>query len=210
MNYYLTPVTSQTVNNPSQTVNAPKYFSTDMAGLAFTAIPFGAEGWAIVSLANANAALAAESDVYSFPADLTTLLQDADVSALSTYLTNANIPSDQITSGMAFADALQVIAKIFLVAQSLYGLTGSAIFTNGATLDDTIGDSGVSSLTAPSLNIGIGGGAGSLLGAGGSSGGSSEQSGPFDFSSVSSDDIISDVLDETSQQFTSTVNLGSL
>jgi hypothetical protein len=200
---YLTKLTSQTING--QTAVAPEYFSA-FGGAAFAVVPFGNEGWGILST---SAVLAPASDLFIFP-DLTTTLTDSDVSTLSAFLANVNCPSDQIVSGMTWAAALNVIATIFLAAQALYGLTGSAIFTNGVGLDDTIGDSGVA-VIAPSQTINVHG-AGNNLSAGGSSGGSQQQtqSGPFDFSGVSSDDLIGDTLDAVSQQFTGSVVLGVL
>jgi hypothetical protein len=121
--YYLCPITSQqqTIGGQTLTISAPKYLQSDLAGLTFTCVPFGGEGWGIVTLAAANSALNAESDVYRFPADLTTVMQDADVSTLAAYLATANCPSDSIVAGMSFNDALQIIAKIFLVAQAING-----------------------------------------------------------------------------------------
>jgi hypothetical protein len=209
MNYFLCPLTSQIVGN--QTVSAPKYLRTDLSGLAFSCIPFGGEGtMCILTLAAPNPALAAESDVYAFSADLTATMSAPDVALLDAFLTAANIPSDQLSSGMSFGDALQIIARVFLAAQALFGLTGSAIFTDpSVTLDSTVGDSGVAAI-APTLQL-SGPGNSKQAGGGSISGGSQQQtvSGPFDFSGASSDDLIGDTLDSVSQQFTSAVNLGS-
>jgi hypothetical protein len=112
---------------------------------------------------------------------------------------------------MTWAAVIQIIAKIFLSAQALYGLTGSAIFTNGVGLNDTIGDSGVASIAPSQVNIKLGG-AGNALQAGSGQQATPQvpqQSGPFDFSSVSAGDSIGDTLDSVSQQFTSAVNIGS-
>jgi len=149
MNYFITPITSQTVGQ--QTVNAPKYLATDMAGLGFSCIPYGAEGFGIVALQAPNPALSAETDVYTF-GDLTATMQDADVASLAAYLVNANVPSDQIVAGMTFGDALQTIAIIFLAMQAISGATGSAIFADGSTLDTAISDTTASAI-APSLSL---------------------------------------------------------
>jgi hypothetical protein len=106
-------------------IQAPKYSSTDMAGASYSCVPYRSEEWCVVALAAQKAALAAESDVYAFPADLSATLQDSDVSTLATFL--ANVPSDQIVAGMTFEDALMVIASTFLVAQAISGSTGTEI-----------------------------------------------------------------------------------
>jgi hypothetical protein len=167
MQTYLMPLTNQTqtIGGQTLTVSAPKYFRSDMAGLSFSCVPFGGDGMGIVSLAKPNATLSKETDVYSFPSDLSTTLADGDVTTLSAYLTAANIPSDQISTGMTWADVLQVIAKIFLVAQQLYGVTGSGIFTNGATLTDPLSNSGVAGIAPQATNIKAGKGSSLALGA---------------------------------------------
>ena len=196
---FLVPLSQQTIGSK---ILSGGYLSTDMAGLSFSNIPYGAEGIGIVTLANANPALAARSTLYAFP-DLTVTMGASDVALLAAFLTAANIPSDQLSSSMTFGAALQIIAQIFLAAQALYGLTGSAIFTNGVGLDDTISDSGVAAI-ATQQTIGPGNmkGGGSLGGGGGQQ---QTQSGPFDFSNVSAADLIGDTLDSVSQQFTAPV-----
>src|ERR1700685_2093877 len=132
--YYLVPVTSQTING--QTVNAPEYLSTDLAGLPWSAIPFGIEGWTLLALAAPNAALAAEADVFTFGIGT---LTDADVSLIEDYFTNANIPNDFAITGALWSDVLSQVAKIFLLAQALAGSTGQPIFAGtGLTLDSTV------------------------------------------------------------------------
>ncbi len=196
--YFIMPITSQTID--AKTINAPKYLQTDMANAGFRCLPYGRDGWGIVGLQNANSALSAESDVFTFPADLTTVMQDADVAALAAYLATANVPSTQIVAGMTFNAALQTIATIFLAMQAIAGSTGSAIFASGITLDSAIGDTSAAAVV-PSQSQGLGKGNKSTGGS------TSSQLGPFDLSSVSSSDGVGDTLDALSQQFNDTVIL---
>jgi hypothetical protein len=149
---YLCPITSQALTIGGQTVTslAPKFFSL-LTG-AWTVIPYGEDGIGILTLGAANATIAAADDCYSFPTDLATQLADSDVTALGSFLAAANIPSDQINSTLTFGAALQIIAKIFMVAQALLGATGAPLFTNGTTLSSTIGDSDLAPL-APAQNV---------------------------------------------------------
>jgi hypothetical protein len=216
MFFYLTPVTSQTITIGSrqQTILAPKYCSTDMAGLPYSCVPYGAEGWCVVALTAENSALAAETDVYAFPSDLSTVMQDSDVSTLAAFLATANVPSDQIVSGMTFEAALTAILTIFLVAQAIAGSTGSAIFTDGTTVDTPISDTSASALvpSTSQASVGVGMGFGAIGGGGNAGNASNPQSsqvGPFDFSDVSSSDAVGDVLNTVSQQFTSPIVIGS-
>lgn len=197
--YYLVPLTSQALNG--QTIVGPSYLQTDMAGLGFSCIPFGQEGLGIVSLAAANAALAAESDVFAIPSDLTETLVDADVMNLTNFLTPLNVPVSQFISGMTWAEALQTLATLFLAAQAISGALGTSIFGDGSTtLDTAISDSSISAL-APSQNESLG----HIK-----SGGSIQQqqvtsNGLFDFSAISASDTVGDTLDSLSAQFTSAV-----
>jgi hypothetical protein len=209
MIYYLVPITSQqrTIGNQTISGNAPKYLS-QITG-AFTVVSFGLDGWGILTLSDALPSLSLEPDVYSFPSDLSTVMQSTDVSTLSAFLANANIPSDQIIAGMTFAAALQVIAKICMVNQALCGATGAKTFSEGTTLSTTIANSDLAPLASTqkvSQQVGAG------VGSGGTGGGSTPpiapQIGPFDFSSVTASITIGAMLDSISQQFTQPVNLG--
>ena len=104
MQQYLMSLTSraETLGRQTSTITAPKYMSL-FAGESFTVVPFGGEGWGIVSLKNANPAVAGNADVFSFPVNLTTTLAASDVIALLAFLSVANIPSDQIVAGVPFA-----------------------------------------------------------------------------------------------------------
>jgi hypothetical protein len=202
--YYLVPITSQQLTIGEQTtVNAPAFLA-DLNGATFTSIPYGSEPICILTLASVNPALAAEDGVYEFASDLTTQLADADVSTLSAFLANANIPSDQIESGMTFGAALNYIASVFLVAQALAGASGAAIFTDGVTLDTQVGDSDIAPIAGNSLSLSKG--AGNEQHQAGSSGGGQIIS-AYDFSGVSASDSIGDMLDSVSSQVGS-INLG--
>ena len=138
MNYYLCPIAPVTIG--ASTVMAPKYFDSDLKGLTIATIPFGREGIALVSLASPNAALAAEADVYAFPADLTTPLTLADAAALGSYLANFNVPTTWLAAGLTFGAVLRQLAQIFLVAQFISGQTGKALFAGtGKTISSTVG-----------------------------------------------------------------------
>lgn len=195
MNFYLVPVTSQTVNG--QTVNAPEYLSTDLAGLAWSAIPFGVEGLTLLALAASNAALAAESDVYSLPTSGT--LEDADVVNLSDYLSNYSVPSDWIESGQTWASVIQQIATIFLVAQAVSGTTGAGIFA-GTTVTVDTPMSGATS----SKSVRIGGKqqlqSTPVLPAG--------PAGVFDFSNVDPSSTVGDALVSVASQFSGPISIG--
>lgn len=132
MNFYIVPTAEQTING--QTVTAPEYVSTDLAGLAFSFVPFGVEGCGLLTLAAPNSALAAKSDVYAFPADLTTTLAAADVTALGSFLENLNIPNSFLTVGTTWQSVVRQIAQIFLAVQYAEGPAG----TNGASIFVTL------------------------------------------------------------------------
>jgi len=206
MNYYITPVTSQTITG--QQTNAPKYYATDMVGLSFAAIPYGVEGWALVSVAATNAALAAEADVYAFPADLTAVLADSDVTVLTTFAATANIPSDQFLTGMTFADVLQIVAEIFLAAQAISGVTGTPIFSSGVTPDSPITSSGAASLV-PSTQLNK---SGSDMKAGGTAAPApvATSNGPYDFTQIDSSGTVGDALNLLGQQFVGVVDFGTI
>jgi len=114
---------------------APKYFQTDLAGMNMACVPYGLEQFILFSLASPNAALQAESDVFSFPQDLSQPLKLPDVMALDSYLLTANIPSSWIIAGMTFQEVLRQIAQIHLVAQFIAGATGKPIFQPGVTVN---------------------------------------------------------------------------
>jgi hypothetical protein len=187
-NFYLMPTASFTGMNGNQ-FTAPKYFQTDLAGLSLSCVPYGAEKWTLVNLASPNAALQAEPDVFSFPVDLTTLLQPADVAALDIFCAPANIPSTFAIAGMTFAEVLRQISQIHLLAQFLSGKTaGKSIFPSGVTLGTKYQSLPVGSALSPAaVSVGV-------------------NSGLFDFSGVQSADTVGNILTAVSQQFTQPVD----
>lgn len=84
-------------------------------GAAFVCMPLDGAGLALVASAP-NDALAAESDVFAFPTDLTLTMSDDDITALSTVLSNAGVPTDFLASGITYELAAQTIGA---VAQTL-------------------------------------------------------------------------------------------
>jgi hypothetical protein len=216
--YFIMPVTTASING--DTVNVPQHFSDILQpnGVTWTALPMGLDNATVVSVSDAATItqLQKQSDTYSFPTDLTTTLQDSDVTALVAFLQNLNVPADQITTGQTFAQVLTVIAQVFLAAQAIAGVTGSAIFTSGVTLSSAVSDSGASTL-APTQTATLGGaslrGAGSSLGAGAGAvapTATPTSNGIFDFSGVSSSDTLSDTLTNLAAQFVGPVVIGGV
>ena len=177
--FYIMPMTSQVLPDGT-TANAPKYLSS-FGNVSWTCLPYGNEGWAIVSVATV---LSAQSDLYSFPATLTGPMTPAQISALKTFLTNANVPSNVITGATTFIAALYAIARLFLVAQAIYGHTASAIFTGGVTPSSQVSASAV---------------VGQVL---------SKSVGPFSFVGVSAVASIGSMLQSISAQFATPVDFG--
>jgi hypothetical protein len=138
--FYLVPLLQQTITigNQQVTANLPKYVTTDLAGIAFSCMPFGLESLGIVGVPEDIPSLDAEDDTYAFPVDLTTVLADSDVSDLQGYLPAYNVPSDWIVSGSTFQSVLIQIAQIFLCVQFIDGQTGQSLFANGVTPSTSI------------------------------------------------------------------------
>src|ERR1700691_4067838 len=142
MNFYLVP-TASTVGANNQQLIAPKYAATALLNLSYSSMPYGAEGVALVSLSAPNAALAAEVDVYSFPADLTQTLGITDRATLVAYAQTYNIPNDWILFGATFQSVLTQIAQIFLCLQAISG--GNPIFAGTQnTPETTLAQAGIS------------------------------------------------------------------
>jgi hypothetical protein len=196
--FYLVPVTSQTING--QSVNAPEYFSTFFA--AFTAIPYGLEPLTILSLASDNAGLDAADDVFAFPSDLTQLLTDSDVSNFQNFCQAVNVPSDFAVTGMSWQAVLLQVAQVFLLAQAISGAaSGQPIFTEGVTLDSTVGTQNQSAGKGKTGNVqqstpsALATAAGSIVG-------------PYDLTGVDTSDTVEDTLISISSQFTSPIPIG--
>jgi hypothetical protein len=207
--YFILPVVQATIGTSpnTQTVNIPKYSATDSTPLFsdFTSIPYGNEGFSLIALASANANLSSEPDVFSFSSDLTLALTDQDVSNIDAYFAGANIPSDFVTTGMAWSDVLQQTAQIFLLAEALSGATGQPIFNGtGLTLDSTVGSASQSS--GKIKGGGTAGATTSALATAVEDG----SAGVFDLSGVDSSSSISDALISVSQQFSSPIVLGAV
>ena len=179
MNFYLIPTTTQEINN--QTIVGPEYLSTDMAGLSFGAIPAGAEPIALVALDAPNAALSSESDVYSFPADLSTVLAAADVTTLGAYLSSLNLPSSFLVAGATFQSVVRQIAQIFLAVQYAEGPAG----TNGASVFVTLKTNPTPSATLAAIPLGV-----------------------FSFAGVNPTDSVADSIVAVSQQFNGPIAVG--
>lgn len=139
----------------------PEYTSTDLAGKSYVAMPFGLELITLVAT-DPNPALAAEPDVYAFPTDLSQVLANADVLALSSWLVNYNIPLSQIVAGMTFATAARSLAQLCQVLQRNLGLTGNAVFS-GQTMAAIqqqsaaikAGTQPAGSVAAPAVKVGV-------------------------------------------------------
>jgi len=199
-NFYLVPV--EPIQIGDDTVSAPKYFLTDLAGLNIACIPYGVESLTLLSLPTANAALAAEADVYSFPNDLSEALTDSDVAALDSYLSDVSVPSAFLTVGMTFRDVVRQLAQLFLLAQAISSESdGASIFPSGTTPD-----SPVVSKTMSKGGGNIGGVGGSTPSALANVAGS--QAGVFDLSDVDTSESIGDTLLVVSAQFTQPIEIG--
>jgi hypothetical protein len=193
--YYLVPVVSSTVNG--QTVNGPKYV-TD----SFNAVPFGIDGWTVLAT---DQVLQPAPDLYQFPQDLTQPLQDADITALQTFLQSCNvIPYTWVTTGMLWSDVLVQLCQIALLCQAVsFAAGGTSLFPSGTTLDSPVTPVQVSQGTGKIVGGGTVAATPSALAT--VTGGTA---GPFDLTNVSDTDVISDVLVSVSSQFTSPILLG--
>lgn len=178
--FYIMPMTVQATGPDGSNEIAPKYMSS-FGNVTWTCLPYGNEGWAIV---NVPTVLTAQSDLYSFPAVLTNPMTAPQVSALQTFLTAANVPSSAVSGAATFAKALYAIATLFLVAQTIYGHTASAIFTGGVTPSSQVSASAV---------------VGQVL---------SNAIGPFSFVGVTAVTPIGTMLTSVSSQFTAPINFG--
>ncbi len=204
MNYFIVPLTPQTVNG--QQVTAPEYLSTDMAGLSFSCIPYGVEGVGIVSLAAPSAALSAESDVFTFPV-LTNVVTDSDLdptvpTSFAAFSATNNIPTTIFVSGSQWQDVFISTCEIFLAAQAISGVLGTPIFSDGITPDSSVADSGMAPLVPSQNQLSKGGN----MKAGGNAA-VPTSNGPYDFTQIDGGSV-SDALILLSQQFNGPILLG--
>jgi hypothetical protein len=202
-------VTPAGFTNP---ITVPKYCSLDSAETQysnFSAVPYGAEGYSLIALGAANAALSAEPDVFTI-GTLTDTLAGADVTALDTYLATANVPSDWVTSGMTWAAAARQIAQIHLVAQAIFGSQGSPIFTGGVTLATQLGSVSTGGLAAVNGTgvVSKGLGVEDVGGGGGGPAPVKTSFGVFSFANVLSTTSVGGALVQVSAQFTDLILFG--
>lgn len=102
------------------TANVPEYYDSDLLNATYASMPL--TGCALALIATApNAALAAESDVFAFPANLDSEMSDADITALTSVLQNANVPTDFLASGITYQAAANTIGAIAQVLQQAAG-----------------------------------------------------------------------------------------
>jgi hypothetical protein len=120
---------SPQIFDPTTGIRVPKYQSLLTN---YVCIPFGIEGLCLIAAAP-NSSLSAESDVYSFPINLSDTLAVSDVTAIQTYFNGVNIPNSFVVAGMTFQTVAALVARIFLMAQRNTGLTGDGIFTTETT-----------------------------------------------------------------------------
>jgi hypothetical protein len=203
---YLVPVVSVTVNG--QTVQQPKYAGTDYTN-SYAAIRYGLEPLCLLSLPAASPALAAESDVYAFPADLTQPMSAAAVTTLESFLASNNVPSDGLEAGAPFVTALVYVTQIFLLAQFVAGSTNQSgsLFANGVTVNSPANSSPSISavLTAapqptPTPQPGpVASSAGTGNANGTNSASSASSSGLFNFAAISNLATVGEFLDAASQ-----------
>jgi hypothetical protein len=190
MALYLIPMVQTTIN--SQTVNAPKYLIA--LNQNFGCIPYGVEGTGLVETPQ-HPTLDGASDVFAFPADLGTVLSDANVKTLDNFCLPLNIPSTGFVAGMTFEDVARTIACVFLLAQAISGSQGGAasIFPSGTTLDSAV-------QPAQQVNLGMGK---NILNATPSAltDAAGNVVGPFNLTSVDTSQSVGDVLLSVSQQF---------
>jgi hypothetical protein len=179
MSFYLIPTTTQEINN--QEIIAPEYLTTDLANLSFGSIPCGVEPIALVALAAPNSALAAESDVFAFPSNLSTTLAASDVTTLVAFLSNLNIPNSFLAAGATFQSVVRQIAQIFLAVQYAEGPAG----TNGASV--------FVQLISPTPSATL----------------QSIPAGAFDFTGVEPTDSVADSIIVVSQQFDGPIAVGN-
>jgi hypothetical protein len=107
---------------------APKYVSTDLLNKSWVAMPFGIEGLVLLAT-DPNAALAAESDVFAFPANLDAILSGPDVSNVQAFFQANNIPSAYVLAGTSWRSVVRTTAKCFQIAQRHVGVNQAGIFT---------------------------------------------------------------------------------
>jgi hypothetical protein len=128
-NLYVVPLVQTTLpgltdssGNPIE-VSVPEYSvnaSDPLYGATYVSMPLIGASLSLIATAP-NAALAAESDVFAFPADLTPAMSDTDIDALTAVLENANVPTTFLVPGVTYEAAAQTIGAIAQVLQQASG-----------------------------------------------------------------------------------------
>jgi len=100
---------------------------------------YGLENYALISLPSANAALSAEADCITLPANLSATLTAANVTTVQGYLATVNMPSAWVTTSLTWQQVVRTVAQICILINWIVGQVGVAsIFTSGITLNTTI------------------------------------------------------------------------
>jgi hypothetical protein len=105
------------------TANVPEYsvnVGDPLYGVTYACMPLVGASLALIAT-DSNAALAAESDVFAFPANLDSEMTDADIATLTTVLQNANVPTDFLVAGITYQDCADTIGAIAQVLQQAAG-----------------------------------------------------------------------------------------
>jgi hypothetical protein len=120
----------------------PKYASTDLAGVPFVSMNYGAEPLCMVLAAvtsGQHSALAAEPDVITTPATLGNTI-GGNLTAVQNALDAINIPSNWVQNTQTYAQVLRIVATIFLFAQRLHRFTPTRLFDTGIALSTQFQD----------------------------------------------------------------------
>lgn len=143
---YLTPVVARSDKPNSR---APKYF-WDLTGVWWGAMDYGLEPVFLVvaDVTDAqHAALVANADLASVPANLDASIGAAGLTAARNALEGFGIPGQWLMAGTTWREAVRHCARLFQFAQRLHGLYGVRVYQSGITLGTTVG-----SLTAGQRN----------------------------------------------------------
>src|SRR5208282_2319012 len=140
MSLFIVPSTTATMG-PLGAVHIPKYSALDTTPLytSHGCLMYGLENYALISLPSANAALSAEADCITLPANLSATLTAANVTTVQGYLATVNMPSAWVTTSLTWQQVVRTVAQICILINWIVGQVGVAsIFTSGITLNTTI------------------------------------------------------------------------
>jgi hypothetical protein len=90
--------------------------------------------------AEVYAALAAQPDVYAFPADTNLDSPITDKAVIDSFFEGFNIPTDWTTPSTTYRELLRTLANMALMLQRYYGIAGEELFVSGVTLDTRVRD----------------------------------------------------------------------